>query len=474
MRLAMNWHIYRRQYMAVLLSLCLLLCALVFSGVALWYAKAPRSPSGDEPHYLIISQTLVKYRSLNVMQDYTNGDYRIFYPLPISPHVIPGASGRLLPIHSIGGPLLWLIAFALAGWLGAVLFMSAVTLLIVWNIYLLLCELEIEPRIALLVSMAYALASPLTLYAHLVFIEPIAALLCVYSSRKVVQKEVAWYDTLLCSLCLGILPWIHIRFALLEIVLFFAYLYKLYRLHKLRHVPTLLAYLLPVAGLFVIFELYNLHYWGTLNPAVNQITMDNRPFTGSLGTGVVGMLFDQEYGLIVNFPIFFLLLAGIILACRKRYAFYNILVLLLTVPYVIETASLQDWTGGWCPPARFILVLLPLYAFYIAYVLQQRRNWLAMILFFIGTAYGIVYNRLALQHSFNRKIGVNLTLTPITTGKYALVDYLPSLYRAHMTGVLIAWIAVYVLITLLLCVLPMRYTKGFSQHNTINLNKFGP
>ncbi len=462
MRLAKYWYIYRQQYMAILLSLCLLLCGLLFSGIAFWYAKAPRAPSGDEPHYLIISQTLVKYHSLNVIQDYRNGDYHAFYPQNIDPHVMVAASGRVMPIHGIGGPVLWAIPFALAGWLGAVLFMSAVTLLIVWNVYLLLCELDIKPPLALLVSMAFALASPLTLYAHLVFIEPIAALLCLYATRKVVQQEVAWYDHLLCSLCLGLLPWIHIRFALLEIVLFFAYLYKLYRLHKLRDVPTLLAYLLPVAGLFVAFEVYNLLFWGTLNPAVNQITMDNRPFTGSLSKGVVGMLFDQEYGLIVNFPIFFLLLAGVLLACtRKRYAFYTILVLLLTIPYIVETASLQDWTGGWCPPARFIIVLLPLYAFYLAYVLQQRRNWLALLLFFVGTAYGILYNRLALLHSFNGKNGLNLTLVPLKWGKYALVNYLPSLYRAHMTQVLIIWIVVYLLLSLILCLLPIRYTKIF-------------
>ena len=137
MRLATYWSTFRQQYMAVLLSLCLLLCGLYFSGIAFWYAKAPHSPSGDEPHYLIISQTLVNYHSLNVMQDYLNGDYHVFYPQNITPHVIAGASGRLLPIHGIGGPVLWVLPFALAGWLGAVLFMSALTLLIVWNIYLL-------------------------------------------------------------------------------------------------------------------------------------------------------------------------------------------------------------------------------------------------------------------------------------------------------------------------------------------------
>src|SRR5215813_7490306 len=81
-------------------------------------------PTGDEPHYLIISQTILKYHSLDVMRDYTNGDYRQFYPIILNPHVVRNVHGQMLPLHNIGGPILWLIPFMLLGRLGVVFFIS--------------------------------------------------------------------------------------------------------------------------------------------------------------------------------------------------------------------------------------------------------------------------------------------------------------------------------------------------------------
>lgn len=431
----------------------ILVCGVALLGMALWYVYYPNIPSGDEPHYLIISQTLLKYHSLAVMQDYTRGDYHLFYPLPITPHAIAGARGQVLSIHGIGGPILWLLPFALLGWLGAVLFMAAVTLLIIWNILLFLRELGIEERYALLVSLGYAVASPLTVYAHLTFIEPIAAFLCLYVSRKIVQRQVTWRDSVLCSMSLGLLPWIHIRFAALEIILFCMYLYRMYITYGLqprRHVMAYLAFLLPVMLLFIAFEGYTLYFWGTLNPAANQASMGNTLFTSSFLTGLLGMLFDQEYGVLLNFPIFFLLFVGIILSFKKKFVLLNVLILLLSGVYLYETATFKDWTGGWCPPARFILVLLPLYSFYLAYALQRLRNFLVTGLFWLCIAYGVFYNVLAIQHGFNRKSGQNLTLVNVQLFHHSITDYLPSFFLPHQENLLLLWIGIYGGISVLL------------------------
>src|SRR5690349_21519491 len=73
--------------------------------------------SGDEPHYLIISRTLKTYHSLDVMRTYNSRAYWQFYPAIIKPHVAQGAHS-LLPLHNIGGPLLWHIPFLLWGYGG--------------------------------------------------------------------------------------------------------------------------------------------------------------------------------------------------------------------------------------------------------------------------------------------------------------------------------------------------------------------
>ena len=83
--------------------------------VLAWLRFRLHTPFGDEPHYLIISQAIEKYGSLQVQLIYDNRDYSVFYPGWIEPHTSPGPSGLPLPLHSIGGPVLWLIPFLLCG-----------------------------------------------------------------------------------------------------------------------------------------------------------------------------------------------------------------------------------------------------------------------------------------------------------------------------------------------------------------------
>lgn len=440
-----------------MLFLFLLLCGAVYSYTACLYVYHPElyqpsHPAGDEPHYLIISQTLVKYHSLDVMQDYRNGDYLAFYPVHIDPHVAQSANGKLIPVHGIGGPILWVIPFALWGRIGAVLFMCFITVLIIYNIYQFLLTMGIRERYVLLVSLGYAIASPLYIYSHLTFIESIAALCCIYSFRKLFQQKLTLWEILISATLLGLLHWIHIRFALLEGVLFVLFACKLYTTYRWKKPGYFLALLLPVLLLFVSFEVYNYVYWGSWNPAINQVAMDNRPFLVTPYRGLLGIAFDQEYGLFLNFPIFFFLLAGILLSLQKKFAFYHFAILLVSAPYLLTVATLPDWTGGWCPPARFILALLPLYAFYLAYALDTLNTLLSTLLFLLAGSYGLAYNILSLQHSFNRKTGQNMALAsiPVEQLKQNLTYYLPSLF-AHQQKVLFErWIGVYLAVTLLL------------------------
>src|SRR6202022_766598 len=100
---------YRRGVGMVFKSLCLFVqryhfillvvtCSLLFGITSLYYITRPIYPTGDEPHYLIISQTLIKYHSLNVSLDYKNGDYWNFYPGRLEAHVTLNQRQQLLPI----------------------------------------------------------------------------------------------------------------------------------------------------------------------------------------------------------------------------------------------------------------------------------------------------------------------------------------------------------------------------------------
>jgi len=255
------------------LTVLVVVCGLLFFVTALVYVFMHFLPSGDEPHYLVISQTLLKYHSLDVMRDYTNGDYRVFYSAPLNTQVTLNARGEVLAMHDIGAPVLWLLPFWLLGRLGAVLFIAVISVLIVVNIYKFLRTMGIGERYAFLVSLAYGIASPVYLYAHLTFVEPIGAFISLYVLRKVFQKEVHVSDLVIASTLLGILPWIHIRFAIIEIPLFFLLLYRVYRDNKFTRIRPYLLYLVPVVALFLLLEFYDYTIWGTLNPGIDQTTI---------------------------------------------------------------------------------------------------------------------------------------------------------------------------------------------------------
>ncbi len=427
------------------------ICGLLFFITAFIYVQLGFLPSGDEPHYLVISQTLLKYHSLDVMLDYKNADYRSFYPIPLIPQVTHNTTGNLLPMHDIGGPILWLVPYFLLGRLGAVFFISFISVLIVVNIYKFLLTMGINERCAFLVSLAYGIASPIYLYAHLTFVEPIGAFVSIYVLRKIFQKEINVSDLVISSTLLGILPWVHIRFALIEMPLFFFMLYRVYKDNKLKNIKHYLYYLIPVTLLFAVLELYNYKVWGTLNPGIDQINNNNMPFARNPLPGMLGIFFDQEYGVLLNFPIFIFLIVGVIVAAKKKFGIYNVLVLITSIPYVVAFSTLRHWSGGWCPPARFLMTLLPLYSFYIAYALQTIDSRASRRLLTFSLVYGFVYNILSLlpaQNGFNGEIGYNHTLIYLQLFGHRLTDLFPSFFLPNQGGMIAVWVLLFVAISL--------------------------
>ena len=443
-----------------------LLCTLLFfiTGGIYVLGGPLFNPSGDEPHFLVISQTILKYHSLNVLADYRNGDYRSFYfDVNLSPHITFNARHETLPLHSIGGPLLWLIPFLFLGRLGAVWFIAALSVFIVWNIYKLLLTMGLQERTAFTVSLIYAFASPIYIYSYRTFIEPIGALVCIYVFRKIVERDTQLLALVMSSLLLGLLPWVHIRFAFLEIILFFTYFYQVFQDYRLRHLSRYLAFLLPIAALMLAFEFYNFVVWGNLNPAANQLYGNSTLFEVWPYKGLLGLLFDQDYGLLICFPFCLFLLAGIILTAHKRYHAYNLLTLALSVPYVIAFTTFRHWGGGWSPPARFILVLLPIYAFYLAYAIERIQHCHITKLFVRMTfCWGLLYNLLSLlppYNGFSNEVGQNQTLWFLQINGYHLTNIWPSVKQINPLLFTI-WIGLYLAVSLLFVswakVAPMR------------------
>ena len=347
-------------------------------------------------------------------------------------------------MHNIGGPVLWLLPYALLGRMGVLLFMSIITVLIVVNIYCCLLSIGISERSAFLAGLAYGLASPLTIYAHLSFVEPLGALIVIYLLRLLLAPELKIRQVVLGALLLSLLPWVHIRFALVEIPLFLLLLYKLLRTKQWR---TLSCYLAAFLLLFLGYELYNLLVWGTLNPGANQMNNNTAPFEKLPFEGLLGVFFDQEYGLLINFPVFLLAIAGLLLMLRRRFIPFHLLVLAIALPYMLGFTTLRHWTGGWCPPARFMLILLPLFSLYLGYALEHIQSRVGRVVFKLTCVYGFLYaiaSILPPHNGFNAGVGHNNTLAFLQLFGHRLSDLLPSMFLPDESWLLLVWIGLFI------------------------------
>lgn len=327
-------------------------------------------PQGDEPHYLVISESLWRYGSLAVMRVYQGGDYAAFYPLPLDPHVAPGPDGALLPLHAIGGPLLWLLPYGLAGRAGVVAFMTAVALLIVATVHRLVRELGLPGRTATGVAVAFGLGTPLLAYAGMAFVEPLGALGVLVALRVLHQREPRAPDVALASAALWVLPWVHGRFLLFP-PLFTAFLaVRVWREPRLRA-----ALALPAAVLIGALVVYDVTVWHTLSPVQNQVSGDATPFRVAPWHGLSGLVLDQEVGLVPHAPLVLFVLPGLVLAARRALTVH---VLAAAVPYLLVVSSFPAWDGAWSPPVRFASVVLPLFAGHVALAVHRARAGIAL------------------------------------------------------------------------------------------------
>jgi hypothetical protein len=170
----------------------------------------------------------------------------------------------------------------------------------------------------------------------------------------------AWWVWALHGAALALLPWIHSRFAWLA-ACFGSFI--LWRLVKARDARAAVWFLsIPLASAVAWFWSFYTIY-GTPNPQAPYGTW-TRTQTGLafVPDGLLGVLFDQQFGLFLYAPVFFVVLGGWLASLGDRSPNRRLAleIAILTVPYLISVTYLRMWWGGWSVPVRFIVPVLTL------------------------------------------------------------------------------------------------------------------
>jgi hypothetical protein len=371
-------------------------------------------PGGDEPHYLVITQSLLYDGDLKIENNHERGDFFEYVDDPIRPDYLRrGTDGEIYSVHAPGVSALVLPAFAVAGYPGALVFLALASALGVATLWRLAYELAQNATAAWAAAWATGFSATVFLHSFTIFPDPVGAVFVAVVLLVLIRLEVApafvtRRQLLLAGGCLALLPWLHTRFALVSVAFGCVFSARLLFRGRSRwltfvSIPTVSC----VAWLLFFYVIY-----GTPNPSAPY--GDSRQASVEfLPTGLAGLAFDQQFGLLANAPIMALALWGVVGLWRTRPRL-ALELLAVAVPYIAVVAAFGMWWGGWSAPARFLTCLMPL-AVPLMTVTWERGTrvlrYAFVALFIVGSLNVLL--RVAIEHGalvYNSRDGIDLLL----------------------------------------------------------------
>jgi hypothetical protein len=370
------------------------LCAGVLSfllfAVAAWQVS-PSLPGADEPHYLVITQSLLLDGDLKIENNHRRGDYRAYFHGPLRPHFL--RRGRDREIYSIHAPGLSVVvapAFAIGGYRAVVLFLLVVAALgsaLSWHVSFLVTR---SLSAAWFGWAAVTCSAPEIFQTFSVFPDGIGGVLALTGVWALLRAEeeqraralnlLPWFVH---GAALALLPWLHSRFALLAGSLGAL---VLLRLPSTKNpMGKAVAFLSVPAVSAICWIGFFIAIYGTPDPSAPYGS--SQEFSGRfIPGGLSGLLFDQRFGLLATAPVLFAGFAGLVVmlgrgrtdsgepssAFTERRLAAELLFVM--TPYLVTATSYAMWWGGSSAPARFAAPVIPMLAIPCAVAWNKLRD----------------------------------------------------------------------------------------------------
>ena len=308
--------------------------------VALWLfvllaavLTVPRDRTGDEPSYLAMARAMVTRGSL--VLDGDPGDLHLSL-----------SSTEPRSVHSPGISLLIAIPMALFGNAGIALVLVAISwgfLLCVWR----MLSGVVGGDLAAFVAVLLAASFPVVTYAPLVLPEMAGAFGFAYLHWKLVHERWPNWGA---AVVFAALPWMHVRF------IAGALIYCTYGLlrsegGKRRRAVTRL--LVPLGVSLAVMAFLHYRWFGSPSPLAMWGGRADLISPSDALAGSLGVLVDQQYGLLVWAPI--MLLAPLGFLRRLNQAREEVLLLAAVIVATAGPGILHEWWAGWSPAARFLV-----------------------------------------------------------------------------------------------------------------------
>ena len=372
----------------------MLLGSLVSSGVlAGQFVRTPLFPGGDEPHYLVIAQSLWRDGDLRIENNHTRGDYQEYFNRTLTPHYLTrGVDRQIYSIHPIGMPVLMTPVYALGGYdlvVCALLLLAAIAMTSAWR---LAWAVTGSASAATFAWAVLALGPPWIFNTFAVYPEVPAAcavaLAFAWTSgwhaerethRRAVDVPVQrWWAA---GVAIACLPWFSTKYLVMAAVLGFVSLLRAWwpwpadATERRRALVRTLAVGVPnavsLAGWFLFFKLI----WGTWSPTAPYGSQRETRLE-YLPSGGPGLLFDQEYGIVAFAPALLMVLPGLWALWRQGGASRRLALEIIAVfaGLLGVVGAFHIWWGGSAIVGRPLVSALPLLVVPVAVALARVRD----------------------------------------------------------------------------------------------------
>ena len=326
-------------------------------------ASRGASISGDEPFYLLTTQSLLQDGDLDIVNQYENRSYERFFDHPdgLWRQSVPSPDGRLLSPHNPGLSALLIPGFALGGLLGAqvqLLLMAAAAMTLA---FLLASQLTNRRTFCWAVSLTVGLSATAFIYSTEIYPEfpaalaLLACLLLVTRQHSLSAMDGFWVTVGLSAVC-----WLGVKYAPLVLLVAGYFLYRANGQGR----TVLLALGGASAAVFIWFHLttfdsltpYNVNvvYAGLSSVELvdHHVAFEDRVYR------LWGLFVDQRFGIGRWAPLLLFAIPGLTMLLlgnwRLRIVLGLIGIQLLMATFVAITMM------GWWFPGRTLLTVLPL------------------------------------------------------------------------------------------------------------------
>ena len=359
----------------------LLWAAALFLLLATAYAfsidiRASRGASitGDEPFYLLTTQSLLADGDLDLQNQYDTKSYGSFFDHTddLWYQSAPTPDGRLLSPHNPGLSVLAVPGFVLGGLRGVqiqLLLMAAATMSLA---FVLADRLTNQRFICWLATLGVGLTATAFIYSTEIYPEFPAALALLAALLVLTRRrQLGLYDALYLTAALTAMCWLGTKYVALALPVAGYFLLRT----DWRGRTALLAAGIPSAALFIWFHL---HVFGGLTPyGVNVVYADWN--TAQILGGHVefteryyrvwGLFVDRRFGIGRWAPLLLVALPALALLAMRTWE-QRLLLVLIAIQLLVATFVAITMMGWWFP-GRTMLTALPLFVVPLALMIGR-------------------------------------------------------------------------------------------------------